>query len=148
MKDDSYPISSYGIVDGVTLHMIGSSELPPTQKNSAPLKEPPQRPTEGALISKIQDELQRIRQSLVPPLETFLGDLDATTPRPPKSELEREHIRLGELLLQSLLRLDALAPEGEWEDARRVRKGAVNEVQALLDKLDGGWRDVKNQLVG
>ena len=30
--------------------------------------------------------------------------------------------------------------EGEWELARRERKGAVREVQALLDRLDGGWR--------
>ena len=30
--------------------------------------------------------------------------------------------------------------EGEWELARRERKGAVREVQALLNRLDGGWR--------
>ena len=56
------------------------------------------------------------------------------------ADLEQEHLRLGELLLQSLLRLDAINAEGEWEDARRERKGAVNEVQGLLDRLDGGWR--------
>ena len=44
------------------------------------------------------------------------------------------------MLLQSLLRLDAISAEGEWETARRERKGAVKEVQALLDRLDGGWR--------
>ena len=55
-------------------------------------------------------------------------------------DIEREHVRLGELLLQSLLRLDAITAEGEWETARRERKGAVKEVQALLDRLDGGWR--------
>ena len=46
----------------------------------------------------------------------------------------------AELLLQSLLRLDAITAEGEWENARKERKGAVKEVQALLDRLDGGWR--------
>ena len=55
-------------------------------------------------------------------------------------DAEQEHVRLGELLLQSLLRLDAITAEGEWELARRERKGAVREVQALLDRLDGGWR--------
>lgn len=59
--------------------------------------------------------------------------------RPPL-DFEREHVRLAELLLQSLLRLDAITAEGEWENARKERKGAVKEVQALLDRLDGGWR--------
>jgi hypothetical protein len=142
------PVFAYGIGDGTTLHMIGNSEHPPSK--NAPVspnsKEPPQRPTEHSLISKIQGEVQRIRDSLVPPLETFLDSLESPSP-PPKPELEREHVRLGELLLQSLLRLDALAPEGNWEDARLVRKGAVREVQGLLDKLDGGWQDSKSQLV-
>lgn len=44
------------------------------------------------------------------------------------------------MLLQSLLRLDAINAEGEWEEARRERKLAVKEVQSLLDRLDGGWR--------
>lgn len=44
------------------------------------------------------------------------------------------------MLLQSLLRLDAITTEGEWEEARKERKGAVKEVQSLLDKLDGSWR--------
>ena len=54
--------------------------------------------------------------------------------------MEQEHVRLGEMLLQALLRLDAIQPESEWEQARKERKGAVKEVQALLDRLDGGWR--------
>lgn len=64
----------------------------------------------------------------------------AAVAAPPSTELEQEHVRLGELLLQSLLRLDAIHSEGEWEQARKERKGAVKEVQALLDRLDGGWR--------
>jgi hypothetical protein len=49
-------------------------------------------------------------------------------------------VRLGEMLLQSLLRLDAINAEGEWEQARLERKKAVKEVQGLLDRLDTGWR--------
>ncbi|KAJ3503380.1 hypothetical protein NMY22_g18268 [Coprinellus aureogranulatus] len=40
------------------------------------------------------------------------------------------------LLLQSLLRLDGIAPERDWHTARKARKEAVKEVQALLDCLD------------
>ncbi|KAF8585962.1 hypothetical protein K439DRAFT_1409478 [Ramaria rubella] len=141
MKDDSYPISAYGIGDGSTLHMVGAAEHPPSKNAPAP-KEAPQRLTEPALISKIEEELHRIRQSLIPPLDAFLGTLNSSS-SPPTPEMEREHIRLGELLLQSLLRLDSYTPEGSWEDARSLRKGAVREVQSLLDKLDDGWRERK-----
>jgi len=84
---------------------------------------------------------------------TGVAGLSATATAPPpqpqggrtgaqkeKTPLAKEHSRLGELLLQALLRLDAISAEGEWEEARRERKGAVREVQALLDRLDGGWR--------
>jgi hypothetical protein len=55
-------------------------------------------------------------------------------------DLQQEHTRLGELLLQSLLRLDAITPESDWEDARAARKAAVKEVQADLEKLDTSWK--------
>lgn len=70
------------------------------------------------------------------------------TPAPPASKgaipakvltPAQEHTRLSELLLQSLLRLDAIPTDGAWEKARLERKGAVREVQGLLDRLDGGW---------
>src|SRR6266481_5780777 len=108
------PVSTYGIRDGATLQMIGHAELPSSKKAPVPPKNP-QRPTEHSLVSKIQEEIKRIHHSLVPSLEAFLGHLQSLSP-PPTLELEREHARLGELLLQSLLRLDALAPEGNWED--------------------------------
>ena len=50
------------------------------------------------------------------------------------------HSRLAELLLQSLLRLDALTPPTEWEETRRARKAAVKHVQASLDSLDMAWK--------
>jgi BAG domain len=126
--------------------MVGAADRPPASNAPLPPREAPQRATEPELISKIQEELQQTRQSLVPPLNDFLGVLDSST-HPPTSELEREHVRLGELLLQSLLRLDALMPEGTWEEARTLRKGAVREVQGLLDRLDDGWRACRSQPV-
>ena len=60
-------------------------------------------------------------------------------------DLEYEHGRLGELLLQSLLRLDLLTLDGSWTEARQERKSAVREVQVMLDRLDGGWRARQQQ---
>lgn len=75
----------------------------------------------------MQQELQRVRTELAPGVLAF-----HSSPSP------KEHARLSELLLQSLLRLDGLAmiTDGAWEDARRQRKDAVKEVQSLLDTLD------------
>ena len=60
-------------------------------------------------------------------------------------DLEYEHGRLGELLLQSLLRLDLLTLDGSWTEARQERKSAVREVQVMLDRLDGSWRARQQQ---
>lgn len=63
------------------------------------------------------------------------------TPTPYSSKpTASDHTRLSELLLQSLLRLDAMHLAGsDWPEARAERKAAVREVQGVLDRLDGAW---------
>ncbi|KAJ3559667.1 hypothetical protein NM688_g192 [Phlebia brevispora] len=152
MKDDNAPISAYGIKEKSIIAIVGGGD------NTIASKPVPERRTEESTIAQIRGELENVRQKLQPDVDDFLSTLDSTatsTAPPPQpaakptqrkgkdvkqSDLAQEHIRLGELLLQSLLRLDAIVAEGEWEEARRERKGAVREVQGLLDRLDGGWR--------
>ncbi|KAI0688041.1 hypothetical protein BC835DRAFT_339010 [Cytidiella melzeri] len=155
MKDDNAPISAYGISDKSKIALIGGGEnLVPSAKTV------PERPTQDSMITVIRNELDTVRKTLQPDVDEFLATLDApptttssaphpqpgATPAPLRAksgkqiDLKLEHARLGELLLQSLLRLDALNAEGEWEEARKERKTAVREVQALLDRLDGAWR--------
>lgn len=80
------------------------------------------------------------------PLLTATSAPSSAKPAPPSTtsftptQATQEHTRLGELLLQALLRLDVLNFDGAWADARRERKGAVRTVQELLDRLDGGWK--------
>ncbi|OBZ68051.1 hypothetical protein A0H81_11850 [Grifola frondosa] len=153
MKDDNAPISAYGIKPNSTIALVGGGEaLAPAP--SAKAEKAPRN--EENTISQIRGELDKVRHTLQPDVDVFLTTLSPSAPashpahsssmvHAPKSsqarvDSEQEHARLGELLLQSLLRLDAITAEGEWEEARRERKGAVREVQALLDRLDGGWR--------
>lgn len=89
----------------------------------------PQQKTEQSVVAAIQSELNGVRNTLLPDLDSFLRD--------PTRDLEQR--RLAELLLQALLRLDAVVPEATWEDARRERKDAVKEVQSMLDRLDDAW---------
>ncbi|KAI0790748.1 hypothetical protein C8Q75DRAFT_760479 [Abortiporus biennis] len=163
MKDDHAPISSYGIKENSKIAIIGGGDNAlnePSKARKIPTHSAtPQRRTEESTITQIRTEVDKVRRTLLPDVDTFLSSLSSSGPssatpsqptskpkevksdgRPQMSETDQEHARLGELLLQSLLRLDAINAEGEWEEARKERKGAVREVQALLDRLDGGWK--------
>ncbi|RDB24895.1 BAG family molecular chaperone regulator 1A [Hypsizygus marmoreus] len=120
MKDDSAPISAYGLRPNSTIALIGATD-PHTRVTAA------QSQSENSIIATIQTELHAVRTSLLPDLDTFLHD--------PTND--KEHRRIGELLLQSLIRLDAIVAEPAWEAARKERKDAVREVQDMLDRLDG-----------
>jgi len=123
MRDDNAPISAYKIRPSSTIAVIQilQQPIPPT------LSTPQSSKSEQSTISAVQQELQRVRTELAPGVHAFHN-----SPSP------KEHARLSELLLQSLLRLDALAMNSDagWDDARRQRKDAVKEVQSLLDTLD------------
>ncbi|KAI0718965.1 hypothetical protein C8T65DRAFT_637570 [Cerioporus squamosus] len=151
MKDDNAPVSAYGIKGGSTIALVGGGE---------PVKAP-SKPSEKAPRT---ERLDKVRSTLRPDVDSFLSALTpasaaahvgpepTTTALPPKpasaagsgirrpADFSQEHVRLGEMLLQSLLRLDAMSVEGDWEAARNERRAAVKEVQALLDRLDGAWR--------
>ncbi|SJL03816.1 uncharacterized protein ARMOST_07173 [Armillaria ostoyae] len=129
MKDDKAPLSAYHLKQSSSITLLPLHDTLPTSSSI--------QNTEQTSLSNIQQELASIRQGLIPSLNTFLDALPQK--QPSMSALEKEHARLGELLLQSLLRLDAISTDGEWEDARRERKAAVKEVQALLDQLDDAW---------
>lgn len=124
------PVSSYGLKNKSTIAVVGG----PEQVSTAP-----ERKTENHVIAQIGSELDKVRTGLLPSVDKLLDSLPNQTITPGDG-LDQEHKRLGELLLQSLLRLDAIHAESEWEQARKDRKAGVREVQALLDRLDTGWK--------
>jgi len=129
------PVSSYGLKNKSTIAVVGG----PEQVNAVP-----ERKTEKHVITQIETELDKVRTGLLPSVDKFLESLANHTAVPGDS-LGQEHARLGELLLQSLLRLDAIHAENEWEQARKDRKAGVREVQTLLDRLDTGWKTRRSQ---
>ncbi|KAG5648565.1 hypothetical protein DXG03_003176 [Asterophora parasitica] len=124
MKDDAAPVSAYNLRPNSTIALIGATDPRATLTHA-----PPQSHSERAIIDTIAAELHVVRASLAPDLTHF--ERDPTN--------HKEHLRLGELLLQSLLRLDSITAEPAWEDARKRRKDAVREVQDMLDRLDTIW---------
>lgn len=145
-------VSTYGIRENSTIAIIGGDQKPPSgSASSSKRQNGSARPTEQSTIDKIRAELTTIHENLVPSLDTFLTTISAPSSAPARNgnvsagaggeaELAQEHARIGELLLQALLRLDVIPLESEWQDARKERKVTVREVQGLLDKLDGGWK--------
>lgn len=144
-------VSAYGIRVNSKIAVIGGDQVPTGKSGASEKAKVPERKTEELALSQIRTEVDKVRTTLTPEVDTFLSTLPtASSPAadsPVNASLstgqEQEHVRLGEILLQSLLRLDAIITEGEWLDARKERKGAVKEVQSLLDRLDGAWKKAK-----
>ena len=109
-----------------TLDLPSAASLPSSHASSTPVSRHQATPSNVSTSTKTN------------------GTAKATAP--PLPDIEMEHTRLGELLLQSLLRLDVLVLDGAWTDARRERKGAVRQVQTHLDRLDGGWKNRSDRL--
>jgi len=130
-------VSAFNLKPNATIHLIGSATRVPSARPQAPLKEVPI--TQTAMVKTIQAEIDSIHRELLPSLVAFETSLDSPE-KPPQESLKQEYTRLGELLLQTLLRLDSFAPEGDWEEARKARKAAVKEVQGLLTRIDTAWK--------
>lgn len=163
MKDENATLSAYGLKPGATIALMGSPEIldekPPAtssfggvSKLSYGKNQPSGPPTEQSTLQAIQAEIESVRNSLEPAIASFLSSVpsgivkpvDANTlaiPTLSHEDAKTTHAQLGELLLQALLRLDAITPESSWAGVRSARKGAVKEVQGLLDRLDDGWRN-------
>lgn len=160
-----YAVSAYSIAPGATLQLLEINAAP-----SAPAPKAPK--TEESTIAQIRAELAQVESNLQPGVDAFLASLSSTSPTttssaaapepiatvtsapaPASAEkpavlqgantLREQHAKLGELLLQALLRLDAINIESGWPDARAERKGAVKSVQGVLDRVDGAWKDAK-----
>ena len=143
-------VSTYRLKENATIALIGGHTLAPeTTSVPTPSHKAPAPQTEESAIVAIRAELERVRETLVPDVDAFVRALAPSAsqsesgsgpPAPGSTATPVDHTRLSELLLQSLLRLDALHVSGaDWPEARVQRKAAVREVQGVLDRLDGAW---------
>lgn len=132
-----YLVSAFNLKPNATIQLIGSAAPVPSARPQAPGKEV--RTTQAAMVKTIQAEIDSIHRELLPSLTAFELSLNAPE-EPSRESLKQEYTRLGELLLQTLLRLDSFTPEGDWEEARKARKEAVKEIQGLLTRIDTAWK--------
>ncbi|KAF8555290.1 hypothetical protein OG21DRAFT_1411020 [Imleria badia] len=146
MKEDNAPLSTYKLKENSTIALIGGHTLAPETSPAFPSPKAPTSTTpqtEESTILAIRAELERVRETLLPDVDAFVQALALSESESGPAEstpTPLDHTRLSELLLQSLLRLDALHVSGaDWPEARVQRKAAVREVQGVLDRLDGAW---------
>lgn len=99
-------------------------------------------PEEAALLSKIRTILMPLAdlvQTDLPQYRTLFTPAAKQTKeeaRQLKKKIEEEHARLGELLLQMLLKLDGIDAQPDFEEARKQRKAGVKQLQAYIDEVD------------
>jgi hypothetical protein len=140
-ESESSTVSAYSVRDNSTIAIIGSSSPLTEPKPTYSHKESLASRSEQSTVHQIHTEIERVRTGLVPEVNLFLHALATSSPGLlfPTKSFTSEYRRLAELLLQTLLRLDAIGADGTWDNARTERKGAVEEVQVLLNRLDEGW---------
>jgi len=146
MMDDNAPISAYHLRPNSTIFVVSHGGNVHKDKIKTT------NTTEQSLIATIQAELSSINSTLVPSHTHFLSQLPANGDNTKQATtttyttLSKEKTRLSELLLQSLMRLDAIIPERDWTTARSHRKAAVLHVQNLLDQIDNAWLGLNSNM--
>ncbi|KAJ3122304.1 hypothetical protein HK101_006601, partial [Irineochytrium annulatum] len=83
--------------------------------------------------------MSHVRAEVVPLIDAFSAGSTQflSSPADDWKTLREQHARIGELLLQSLLKIDGVQVPAFHEDVRARRKECVREVNALLDRVDG-----------
>lgn len=147
-------VSAFQLGDNIKITLIGSEKPLPATPSEPAVPRERERKTEENTIAEIHREIETVKSGPAIEVESFLMSLrphtsasgqlngdatDASNPQHEK-ELGKTQMRLSEILLQALLRLDALPSSATWENARKERREGVRVVQGLLDRLDEGWR--------
>ncbi|KAF9313580.1 hypothetical protein BG003_005052 [Podila horticola] len=144
MKDDNAPLSCFGVKPDGKIMVDGYK---PTEEDIKQMTTNGD-PEEYALILRIQSSLSRTQEFVAEHVPKYEQDVETyiqskPTPfsfqsmPPARKRLQDTHGMLSENLLQSLLRLDGVTCQPEFEVARVKRREAVKETQRLLDQVDG-----------
>ncbi|KAF9412865.1 hypothetical protein BGZ94_000907 [Podila epigama] len=150
MKDDNAPLSCFGIKPNSRVVVDGYKPTDEDIKQMTTNGDP----EEYALILRIQNSLQKTQEFVAEHMHKYEQDVEAyiqSKPAPfsfdampaPRKRLQDTHGMLSENLLQSLLKLDGVTCQPDFEVARVKRREAVKATQKLLDQIDGSNAKVK-----
>ncbi|KAF9180737.1 BAG molecular chaperone regulator 1, partial [Haplosporangium sp. Z 767] len=143
LKDENAPLSCFGIKPGARIIVKGVKPTPEQIKELTTNGDP----EEYALILRISGSLEKCKDFVseyLPKYEQEVESYLASKPGPfamaamppGRKKLHDLHGMMSESLLQSLLALDGVTCQPEFEVARVKRREAVKETQKLLDVID------------
>ncbi|KAJ3067295.1 hypothetical protein HDU98_009517 [Podochytrium sp. JEL0797] len=144
MKDMNASLIHYGIKNGSKIMMMGDTAPPPRAPTSLPSTPSEQLHTttpEDLALTTLQTATATLTTTILPLIDQYIALADQHTSSDSldasrSKHLRQEHARMSELVLQVLLKVDAVkAPEGD-EVVRMRRKEAVRECNRLLEKVD------------
>ena len=115
MRDLNASLSSYGLSSDSKLLMIA------TQDPSLGLLETVQDHIGSALLPLVDQHATLVQSFLSQPSNT-------------RKQVDQSHLKVSELLLQSLLKMDGI--ECTSDDARQKRRELIKFIQSLLDRID------------
>lgn len=157
LRDDRLPLTSYGLVEGSRIGLVGSREegdkpgakqsvgigaLSAGEQKAREKKAKEADTSEQGLMNRITEALETSRKELFPQVEEVEREASGVQGETEgKEKVADKHRRVSELLLRQLLALDSVAVNSDT--TRQARKVAVKEVQAHLDRLDAAWGKYK-----
>jgi hypothetical protein len=163
LKSSPASIASCGIKNGSTLVVVGANAVPSSGTGEGTGgKEPVQVKKKKEVVPTTDDglvgyiaEKSGVVDELRDQVEAFQRDVDAylaskynpgeaTADVPTLTAIHQAHMRLSELLLQGLLKLDSIDIPSPFTKSRAARKEAVRKVQNALNIVDGGWKNAKS----
>lgn len=162
LKNGNASIASCGIKNGSTLVVVGANSVPSSGTGEgAPAAAPVQHkkkkevvPTTDEGLVEFVNAKTTIVDELQPQVDQFQRDVDAylaskanpsaaSEDVPTLTAIHQAHMRLSELLLQGLLKLDSIDVPSPFTKSRAARKEAVRKVQNALNVVDAGWKNAK-----
>ncbi|CAO3673465.1 unnamed protein product [Umbelopsis ramanniana] len=136
MKDDSSPLSLYGLRAGSKILMLGQRPNAKQTEQTAS-----GNPEEASLVTRIQHIMQEVNHDFVAKIKEYeqdVGKFMSSGQQDPrvKKKLQDTGAYLSEKLMQALFALDGIQCQPGFHTARQKRKESVNFAQDLHDRID------------
>jgi hypothetical protein len=162
LKSSTSSIASCGIKNGSTLVVVGANSVPSSGTGEGTAAAVPVQHKKKKEVVPTTDEglvefvagKATIVDELQPQVDQFQRDVDAylaskanpsaaSDDVPTLTAIHQAHMKLSELLLQGLLKLDSIDVPSPFTKSRAARKEAVRKVQNALNLVDAGWKNAK-----
>lgn len=97
-----------------------------------------------SVVDELQPQVDQFQKDVDAYLASKADPSAAPADVPTLTAIHQAHMRLSELLLQGLLKLDSIDVPSPFTKSRAARKEAVRKVQNALNVVDAAWKNAKS----